>query len=132
MLSLVVALAAVTALGACDNKTTEETAVRAALGKLAKATASHDYRALCDDLLAPALVRQIETAAVPCRDALRAGLGTVKRPRLTVRSVQVRKSRATARVHTSATGQKPSDDTVTLVKVDGEWRVASLASPRGR
>jgi hypothetical protein len=34
---------------------------------------------------------------------------------------------ATADVRTSAAGQEPSRDTLRLARVDGTWRIASLA-----
>jgi len=106
--------------------------VRDLLSKLAKATAKRDYRTLCEDVLAQSLVKQVETAGVPCADALRAGLGSVREPRLKVVRVSVRGDHAVATVHTSAKGQKSADDTVSLVKSDGAWHVASLTNPRGR
>jgi Putative lumazine-binding len=118
--------------GCGKSSPSEESRVRVALERLARATAAHDYRTLCDDVLAENLVKQMESAGVPCTDALRAGLGSVRRPRLRVVRVSVRGKRATATVHTSATGQKASDDTVALVKADGQWRVASLADSGGR
>jgi len=36
--------------------------------------------------------------------------------------------RATAEVRTSAAGQEPSRDTVALEKLEGTWRIASLAA----
>jgi hypothetical protein len=128
-LALVLALA----LAGCGGEpTTEESQVRALLDKLGKATSAHDYRTLCEDILAPSLVKQVETAGVPCTDALRAGLGSVRRPKLRVIRVRVSGKRAVATVHTSASGQPSSDDTVSLVKGGAGWRVASLTNPRGR
>jgi hypothetical protein len=127
------ALALVLTLGlaACGGKPpSEETKVRDLLGKLTKATAKRDYRTLCEDVLAQSLVKDVETAGVPCADALRAGLGGVREPRLKVVRVRVRGNHAVATVHTSAKGQKSSDDTVSLIK-SGGWRVASLTNPGG-
>ena len=105
--------------------------MRETLARLAQATASKDYEALCHEVLAPALVERVRSAGLTCEGALRTGLRSVRKPRLTVRRVEVKGSRAVARVHTQAANQPPSDDTVALVEVDGEWRVASLARPRG-
>ena len=38
---------------------------------------------------------------------------------------------ATAQVRSSAAGQKPSEDTVELVRVDDGWRIASLGEGQG-
>ena len=47
---------------------------------------------------------------------------------LVLGSVRVEGDTATAEVRTSAAGQDPSEDTVSLVKVDDGWRIASLVS----
>jgi len=126
--SVVPAVLVATAIAACGSPPTAESEVRGVLDRLAKATAARDYGRLCDEVLAQSLVRQVEATGVPCSDALRAGLGGVRQPHLTVRSVRVRGRRATATVHTTAAGQKASDDTVRLVKTGSEWRVESLAA----
>jgi hypothetical protein len=127
-----VAIALVAALAGCGKSPSEESRVRDTLDRLTKATAQRDFQTLCDDILAASLVKQVETAGVPCRDALRAGLGGVRQPRLKVVRVRIRGDRATATVHTSATGQKASDDTVALAKEGSGWRVVSLTNTRGR
>jgi hypothetical protein len=124
-------LAAAALVVGCGRGPTEEARVRDALTALAQTTAKKDYRRMCRDVLAPALVSRVRAAGVPCEDALRAGLSGVRNPRLRVRSVVVKGKRATARIHTTATDQPASDDVVSLVKVDGSWRVASLATTGG-
>jgi hypothetical protein len=115
------------ALVGCGGKPAgDDSQVRALLAKLAKATAAHDYRTLCEEVLATSLVKEVETAGVPCADALRAGLGSVHSPKLRVVRVRVHGKSAVATVHTSAAGQKASDDSVSLVKGDDGWRVSSL------
>jgi hypothetical protein len=125
--ALLLAAAAV-GLAACGDS--DEEKVRDTLDRFATATREKDYQALCDDLFARALVRQVRSVGLPCEVALRTGLGQVRRPTLTVRSVEVNDDGALARVRTGAAGQKPSEDTVRLVKEDDDWRVASLAAPQ--
>ena len=57
---------------------------------------------------------------------MRNSLRDVRNPQLTVGAVDVSGERATAEVRTSAEGQDPSRDTVTLVKTDEGWRVSDL------
>ena len=38
---------------------------------------------------------------------------------------------ATAQVRSSAAGQEPSEDTVELIKVGDDWRIASLGGNAG-
>jgi len=47
---------------------------------------------------------------------------------LTVGTVKVDGTTASAQIRTSAAGEQPSHDTLQLVKVDGHWRISALAS----
>jgi hypothetical protein len=104
-------------------------AVRGTLTRFAQATARQDYRTLCRQILAPSLIRNVEQIGLPCEIALSRGLGSVRQPKLVVRSVKVSGDRATASVHTSAANQAPLDGTVELQRLGGRWRVASLGAP---
>lgn len=101
--------------------------MRSTLSDYAKATGSRDVQTLCDRLLAPQLVAKTEMAGLPCEVAFRQALKGVARPTLRVDGVQINGSRALARVHTTAAGQRPSDDTVLLMRFGSNWRIASLA-----
>ena len=92
-----------------------------------KATAAKDYQRLCDDLLAPKLVEEVEAVGLPCEVALRQGLGEVEAPTITIGRINVRGDNATAEVRSAAAGEQPSADTLELVRVeDDSWRIASL------
>ena len=120
------AAALIAATAACG--TDEEAEVRDTLDAFAQATAQKDYQRLCDDVFATSLVEQV-TKVLPCEAALRnSDLASAKAPKLDVQSVTVDGESATAKVRSSAVNQKPSEDTVRLVKEDGEWRVVALAS----
>ena len=107
----------------------DETKVRATLSALARATAKKDYRALCEDIFASVLVERVEELGLPCERAMRIGLKGVRRPTLKVLSVRIADDQADARVRSGARGQRPSTDTVHLVKQSGDWRVSSLRVP---
>ena len=124
--ALALTLACAALLAGCGDD--DEGDVRATLGAFAQATAAKDYQRMCDDLLSPKLIEQIRRVNLPCEVALRTGLEDVEKPRLEIRSVKVDGDTATARVHSTAANQEPSDDVVKLEKVGGEWRIASLAS----
>jgi hypothetical protein len=70
----------------------------------------------------------VEAVGLPCEVALRQGLGEVKSPTLTIGRIVVRGDSATAEVRSAAAGEKPSADTLELVRVGEGWRIASLAS----
>ena len=121
------ALSSLSLLAACGAGPSDEQQVRDTLAAFGRATARHDYKALCERILAPRLVRSVADAGVPCVEALRRGFEGVRDPRISVGAVRVIGARATAEVRTSAAGQQPSRDTVALVKTDAGWRIASLA-----
>ena len=111
-----------------DRGPTPEEQVRAAVAEFGRATETKDYQALCDDLLSPTLIDDVEAVGLPCEVALREGLSSVREPRLTIGRIQVDDQRATAEVSTTAAGQDPSRDTLRLENVDGVWKIASLGS----
>ena len=120
------ALVAAVSAVACGGGPSDEAQVRDTLAAFGRATARHDYEALCERILAPRLVRSVTEAGLPCERALREGFAGVRDPRIVVGAVRVDGDRAIAEVRTSAAGQEPSRDTVRLQKLDGTWRIAAL------
>jgi len=110
-----------------EDKPPDADQVRATLVQFGKATAAHDYRTMCSKLLAPNLLDKLRQIGLGCEEALEQGLGHVKSPQLSVGKIAVDGDTASAEVRTSAEGQAPSTDTVQLRRVDGDWRIASLA-----
>jgi hypothetical protein len=125
-LVLVLALCALAGCG--DSGPTDEQQIRAALAEFERATAERDYEALCDRVLAPKLIETVRQIGLPCEVALQKGFEDVEDPRLTVGNITVDGDEASAEVRSSAAGESPSQDTVALVRVGGEWRVASLGT----
>jgi hypothetical protein len=124
VLVLVAALAAWPAACGADD----EARVRETLAAFADAVARKDHQRLCDELFSRALVEAV-SRTLPCEVALRTSeLERARRPAIAVRSVTVEGGTATARVRSSAANQPPSEDTVRLVREDGTWRIAALAS----
>jgi hypothetical protein len=104
--------------------------VRATLDAYREATSAKDYQRICDDLYAKELVEGLSQAGLACELALRTGFKDVRRPTLTVRSVEISGDQALAQVRTDAANEEPADVTVRLVEQDGDWRVASLSQPQ--
>ena len=124
------AVALLAGLAGCgESEPSDEQQVRTTLTAFSRATAAKDYQALCDRLLAPALIADLKQIGLPCEIALQQGLGDVRQPRLVVGDVTVKGKSAVAEVRTSAEGQAPSKDTVELVRTDAGWRISSLATP---
>src|SRR3954463_3173523 len=113
------ALIAVASVTACGGGRSDEEQVRDTLVAFGRATARQDYKALCERILAPRLVRSVREAGLPCEQAMRRGgqwwrrgLGGVRCPQISVGPVRVDGETAPADVRTSAAGQEPSRDTV--------------------
>ena len=114
--------------GCGESEPPPEEQVRSTVAAFARATADKDYRAMCDRLLAPDLVEQVESIGLSCEDALDRGLGDVEDPRLSIGEVVVEGEEATVETRTSAAGQEPSADTLRLVNIDGTWKISSLGT----
>jgi hypothetical protein len=125
-LALVALVAA--ALAGCGGEDTpsDTEQVRSTLVAFGRATAAKDYKTMCTKL-APGLLDKLQSVGLGCQEALQQGLGDVKSPKLSVGKITVDGNSASAEVRTSAEGQAPSDDTIELRKVNGSWRISSLA-----
>ena len=119
------ALAVVMPAG-CGAGPSDEEKVRQTLDDFGRATSSKDYQALCDRILAPKLVDKLKQVGLPCEVALQQSLGDVQDPRITIGKITIDGDLAKAEVRTSASGQRPSQDTVELEPVDDSWRISSL------
>ena len=69
---------------------------------------------------------KLKQVGLPCEVALQKSLANVKDPHITVGKVTVTDKLAKAEVRTSASGQRPSQDTVELIPVGDSWRISSL------
>lgn len=114
------------ALASCGAS--EEDRVRDAVNGYGAAVAERDYQKICDELMARELVGNLQEIGLPCEVALRRGFGSVREPRLKITRVRVEKDRAFATVRTTAANQKPSTDTLRVVRQEGEWRIAGIGS----
>ena len=123
----VLLVATVAALVGCGEKApTPEDEVRDVVTRFGEANAEKDYQAICDELLAAALVDNVEQYGLPCEIAFKQGIGDVRAPTLELGAVRVDGDRASARVTTTAQGQPASTDTLALRRVGDQWRIAAL------
>ena len=123
------AMAAALLAGCGDEGPSTQQQVRTTLDEFARAMTAKDYQSLCDKVLAPKLIEKLQQVGLPCEIAMQRAFQDVQNPRLTIGKITVAKDEksAKAEVRTSASGQTPSQDTVTLVPVEDDgWRVSSL------
>ena len=83
--------------GCGDQGPPPEELVRTTVTEFGRATSAKDYQALCDRILAPDLVEDVESIGLPCEVALRQGLGDVEDPRLTIGKITVGETRRRSR-----------------------------------
>jgi hypothetical protein len=119
------------ALAACGGgggtpKRSEADRVRDTLTAFAQASAKHDYRRVCADLLAKPVIDSVRRAGLSCESAMKTALQGVESPKLEVRQVTIKGNRASAKVHTTAANQQASDDTVALVREGATWKIGAL------
>src|SRR5829696_8327514 len=85
-------------LSGCGGGPSDSEQVHATVEAFGKASAAKDYQRLCDRLLAPKLVSEVEAQGLPCEVALQQGLGEVQAPTLTIGKIEVEGDNATAEV----------------------------------
>ncbi len=126
-LRAILVLAATGALAGCGASPQAE--VQAKVEQFAHATAARDDATLCQQVLAPSLIRRLSSAGLTCPQAMRVFVQSVQHPTLTVGKITVKGGRASAIVLTGASGQRAALASLGLVLTDNGWRVASLSSP---
>jgi hypothetical protein len=126
------AVALVLTLSSCSLGADEEakpaSGAPAALAKvverLERATAAGEYRVICDELFTPAARER--AGGRDCARLLRSSAREIERPSIEIRAIGVEDGRATVDVRTRTAGQPPVDDSLTLRRGGGEWRIEGL------
>jgi hypothetical protein len=121
------------ALGACgqrnedtaDDFQGEQRLVAQAVEDLQSAGRKGDEEKICNELLAPALARQVARGAGTCANALEDRISDVDVFGLEVQRVRVTGDRATAVVQTDG-GDPDQTYNLALQRVNGVWKLASL------
>jgi hypothetical protein len=131
IVGLLLALACASASGCGESEPSDEEQISQTVTTFARSVEAKDYKTICDRVLAPKLIEEVEQIGLPCEVALEKGFEDVRDPRLTVGAITVTEDGATAQVRSSAAGQTPSEDTLELVRVGDGWRIASLGADGG-
>jgi hypothetical protein len=127
-LARIALLVAVLTLAACGKERPTQ-AVRKSVDHFRSDVAKQDYSDLCKNVLADNLINALEGSGVPCELALKTGFSGVKDPKLAIKTIAVNGDRALVSVHSTASNQAASDDTLSLIKEKGKWKISSLARP---
>jgi hypothetical protein len=114
-------------LGGCGTSARGE--VQAKVEQFVKAAAGRDYKTICDQVLAPALLQHLAAGGIGCEQAMQLAFGAVQSPALSIGRITVAGSRASAVTLSTAKGQQASLDAVELIKTGSGWRISSLGSP---
>jgi hypothetical protein len=115
------------ACGSAGPKRSDADRVRDTLSAFGQASAKHDYRRVCAELLAKPVIDSVRRAGLSCESAMKSALEGVQSPKLEVRQVTIKGDRASAKVHSTAANQPASDDTVALVREGGDWKIGALS-----
>ena len=113
-------------LAACGAS--QQSEVRAKVMQFATAVHRHDYRALCAQVLAPALLADIASGGISCEKALSLGLNTVRDARLVIGTITVSGGHASVVTLTQARGERTALATLVLTHTSAGWRIASLGN----
>jgi hypothetical protein len=128
--TVVLALLTLTLTGAGCG-TTPANPVRAKVEQFAADARHHDYDAICDQVLATALLERLAAAGISCPGAVSEALSDVRQPVLSIGKVSVQGTRAAVLTLSAAAGQKAALTQIDLIRESGGWRISSLGSGNG-
>jgi hypothetical protein len=98
--------------------------VVAAVGRLERATAGHDWRTICNVLFTPAARRR--AGGRDCARRLASDGQDLRAPRTQLLAISVSADRASVRVRSRANGQPPLVDVIELRRVGRRYRIEAL------
>ncbi len=100
-------------------------AVAATVQALDQALRARDYRGICNELFTAAARRR--AGGKDCERLLRSAAAGVRKPRVQILAIRIEGKRATVRVRSSGSNQRPLMDEVELVREGGGYRIEALA-----
>lgn len=128
--AVTVLAAGASTLAGCGQSAHE--AVQSKVQQFVQATAAHDYRTLCTEVLGPALLARLAGGGISCEQAMAISLGRVHAPILSIGRITVNGERAQAITLSGAAGQRGAFETIELVDTRNGWRIAALTTPSVR
>jgi hypothetical protein len=113
---------------ASESDPQDRSEITSQVQRFAHDTAARDYREICTQVLAPALLRQIARTPRRCEAVLRRVLTPSRRPRLQVAGIWLHGQQATVATLTGALTGRFLYDTTGFVRTPGGWRMDSLTA----
>jgi hypothetical protein len=92
--------------------------------RLERATAARDFATVCDEVLTAAARER--AGGEDCERLMRSAAETITRPRIEMKSIDIRADAARVEVTTRAAGQAEVQAVLELRREGGEWRVEAL------
>ena len=123
--AVVLALLATAGCGE-DQAAKDRAAIERTVTAFGKAFAARDGQRICEDLLTAELRQKVEAVGLSCPEAIRTSAAAVRSPGLEVLGSGVDGDRGYVTVRSTAAGQEPSVDRITLGRSDGQWRITAL------
>jgi hypothetical protein len=125
--ALVCAGCGTTGSSSVGNFSGAKKAVAQTIEDLQSAGKNSNESKICNKLLAPALVRRITQAGSTCKKAIGDALDEADSFDLTVKAVTlVGPNKAIALVRSTGAGKQNRTDTLALIKVGPDWKIAAL------
>jgi hypothetical protein len=114
-------------LAGCGSSDLDQ--VKAKVLQFGQAATDHDYKTICGQVLAPALLRRLTATGITCRQAMSVAFDSVHGAVLSIGSAKVHGDRASVITLTAARNQKASLSALELVRTKHGWRISALGSP---
>jgi hypothetical protein len=92
---------------------------------LDQAVRARDYRGICNEIFTAAARRR--AGGNDCERLLRSAAAGLRKPRLRILAIRIEGERATVRVRSTSSNQRPLVDEVELVRERGGYRISALA-----
>jgi hypothetical protein len=127
--ALVAATAVVAAITFAGCGASARDQVQAKVEQFVQATAGHDYKTLCNQVLGPELLTRLSAGGIGCEQAMAISLGRVHAPIVSIGRITVDGSKAQVITLSGAAGEHGAFETIGLVNTSHGWRVTSLATP---
>src|SRR4051812_13825425 len=126
MVVLAAVLAALPAAGCGGSSGDQEAQVRDAIKAVMHARNNNDFAAVCEGLATEQAAGIRKSSGLSCAEALQSVPGaTTTKTKLQIQQIRISGERATVEATVHHNGGKGQDQSILMVKEDGDWKVAN-------